>query len=410
MALHVKVKRVSIPGRMVVHPEPHAYCQVPCPICGKEDESILLSDIRSRGRTSLESAYCRRCEHRYFRKLPSAEWYQSFYRQNWDVAGRQSLAQGGALRRAARRLPGARKLWRVLRNPAAAVGLRPEARLDPRTRFQLIPLLQGIVFGDGSYFLPQPRMKKILEVGCGFGMNLLSLRHLGFDVWGVEASAHRVKACRQLGLNVMECEITNLAPTQSQAPFDLVFSAHVLEHIFDISEHIRQLAALIRPDGYLYIQVPHPTVGERLVDQCHFAPHIHGFSPRSLALLLLQHGLVPVRTQIDNNLQMVARRSEPEKHTLLYEQTFQPRDLFEVFNGLGAEQRRDLRLVWDQAHIRIQRMSDGQPVYTRKLNFNVVELPGLQEMDFSLEYEGDGPSFPIHFDYANGPEPPVWVK
>lgn len=56
---------------MIERPLPAEYVTLDCPICGRADESVLLAEVWSAGRTSLESAYCSRCEHRYFRKLPS---------------------------------------------------------------------------------------------------------------------------------------------------------------------------------------------------------------------------------------------------------------------------------------------------------------------------------------------------
>ena len=81
------------------YPESSAYIEQVCPVCERPDDSTLLASIRCGEQTSLESAFCRRCEHRYFRKLPGQNWYQQYYANEWD-AGR--IGVGGRLGKAKR--------------------------------------------------------------------------------------------------------------------------------------------------------------------------------------------------------------------------------------------------------------------------------------------------------------------
>jgi len=72
--MDIHVSNVTLNGPMkIAHLGQEAYATMVCPICHREDTSVLLSEIRSGNVTSLESAYCTRCEHRYFRKLPSCK-------------------------------------------------------------------------------------------------------------------------------------------------------------------------------------------------------------------------------------------------------------------------------------------------------------------------------------------------
>ena len=70
--IDVHVTRVGLGGPMTEVEVAQSDFQLwPCPICQTEKESILVSEVRAGEATSMESAYCTRCEHRYFRKMPS---------------------------------------------------------------------------------------------------------------------------------------------------------------------------------------------------------------------------------------------------------------------------------------------------------------------------------------------------
>lgn len=59
-----------------------------CPICGSDNLSPLtiVKSLKTE-LTSTEASFCKSCEHRFFNKLPSNEWFQKYYEDDWDDRG-----------------------------------------------------------------------------------------------------------------------------------------------------------------------------------------------------------------------------------------------------------------------------------------------------------------------------------
>src|SRR5687768_10056850 len=171
-----------------------------CPICGTAADSFLLAAIRCGSETSIESAFCRTCEHRYLKKLPTAQWFDRYYGSEWDTGRlRREPAALGVKQRVKsliKQVPLARATWQMLRGAPAM-----SPALQGRERY-LFPFLLGIGETDGFYYQRDADVKNVLEIGCGYGGTLDLFRRRGFTVCGTEASPERVAACRAQGLDV----------------------------------------------------------------------------------------------------------------------------------------------------------------------------------------------------------------
>jgi len=419
--VNIDIANVSLKGAArFAYPAQDEYVLRTCPICGRDDESMLIADIRCGSITSLETAFCRECEHWYLRKLPSPEWYGRYYAENWDTGRSRPAAAPGFVTQAKIQL---HKLAfvRSARALARYHALNRSGRRDftvfnpdvPDAATLIFPFLAGVVEHSGFY-QPQPDINRILEVGCGYGTVLDVFQRKGFTAVGTEASLTRAQACRARGLNVFDCPTENFDPVKHLAPFDLAYSIHVLEHIVDPGPHIRNLSALIREGGYLYIQVPHLMYEVNVVHRCHSAVHCNSFSPRSLALLLQAHGFATLRIQADNNLHILARKTGAltSAFTALpaHRDTADPAGFLDVFRALASDQETPLRFTWDHAYFTIARIRDGTTLFTRPVHFNITPVPEPHALDLTLRRDGDGwPSLPIHFTHASE-APPVYVK
>lgn len=419
--MNIDIANVSLKGAaQFAYPSQDDYVLRDCPVCGRSDESILVADVRCGTVTSLESAFCTACEQWYLRKLPSPEWYGRYYAGNWDTGRSQPAVRPGPVTQTKillNRLSFVRRARALARYYALnRSGNRSFPIFNPDVSGAatlMFPFLAGVVEGSGFY-RPQADVNKILEVGCGYGADLDVFRRKGFTVAGTEASLTRAQSCRARGLNVFDCPTDTFDPIQHLAPFDLAYSIHVLEHIVDPGPHIRNLAALIRDGGYLYIQVPHLMYEVNVVHRCHSAVHCNSFSPRSLALLLQAHGFAVLRIQADNNVHILARKTGAvtSAFTTLqaHRNTADPAALLDVFGALAADQDTPLRLTWDHAYFTITRVRDGKVLFTRPVHFNITPVPAPHALDLTVRRDGDGwPSLPIHFNHASE-APPIYVK
>lgn len=91
--------------------------------------------------------------------------------------------------------------------------------------------------------------KKLLDIGCGDGSFLLAAKEKGWDVMGTELDP---QPARSAGLEVKE----SIDQIPLAAPFDCITMWHTLEHIRDIESTLARIAALLKPDGRLFIAVP----------------------------------------------------------------------------------------------------------------------------------------------------------
>lgn len=93
-----------------------------------------------------------------------------------------------------------------------------------------------------------------LEIGCGHGWMLDALRSQGWRVCGTERTPASARfATRELQLPVI---VGDLTAVQTAPTFDLMIMHHVLEHLPDPQEMLRQCAERLRENGTLIVAVP----------------------------------------------------------------------------------------------------------------------------------------------------------
>lgn len=100
--------------------------------------------------------------------------------------------------------------------------------------------------------------RKILDYGCGQGKWTPLLRDMYPDaeIVGIDISEVAIaKAANKFPENHFFTFDGSRAALDDSS-FDLVFSFHVLEHVLDIAASIKDIARLLRPDGYACIIFP----------------------------------------------------------------------------------------------------------------------------------------------------------
>ena len=96
--------------------------------------------------------------------------------------------------------------------------------------------------------------KDILDFGCGVGgFLMLAKKHAG-SIAGVEPEKRLVNHFREnVGIDIMP---SLHAARASRQTFDLITAFHVIEHLQNPSEVIKDLIQLLKPGGELIIEVP----------------------------------------------------------------------------------------------------------------------------------------------------------
>jgi 2-polyprenyl-3-methyl-5-hydroxy-6-metoxy-1,4-benzoquinol methylase len=135
---------------------------------------------------------------------------------------------------------------------------------------------------------------KILDIGCGTGAFLNTMKLAGWESAGLEPD----DAARKKG-----AELYNINSRPSHEIFDLphnnydaITMWHVLEHVHQLQEYIAQLKNMLTINGRIFIAVPNYTS----YDALHYGEfwaaydvprHLYHFSPASMKKLVEQHGL-----------------------------------------------------------------------------------------------------------------------
>lgn len=233
---------------------PYSGEAVACPACGADNSQPLVSLDRRLKR--LPTAMCGHCGLLYTNPMPTddelATYYQDYYRFDYQAATTEP------------------KVRHINKR-------RTEAR---RRVMQLEGLLEA-----GA---------RTLDFGCGSGEFVGAMLEGGYDAHGFEPGDTYGNYARTLyGERIT---VSGWQEFKVDAPFDLVTSFHVVEHLRDPVAAMQQMAQWTGPGGLVYIEIPdlgviHPNKG---FGALHFA-HLTGFNQHNLVVAAARAGLTPKR-------------------------------------------------------------------------------------------------------------------
>ncbi len=225
---------------------------LPCDLCGA---TTFARFWRGRDRDKLLTyLICTGCSMASMNPRPSAEELASFYRSDY------------------RRERGIGDPWRTDSVSRHLISERQRA-------IQVIHLLQPYL----------SRGLSVLEIGCGTGFLLASLRDQ-YDavVEGIEPDEHYAAYARdQRNVNVVASTVENFIP---QKQYDLIVMVEVLEHLSSARRALLTMRGFLRTGGLLYVQVPDPYTHRTVA-----LAHTHVFIEETLANMLIACGFSPVR-------------------------------------------------------------------------------------------------------------------
>lgn len=108
---------------------------------------------------------------------------------------------------------------------------------------------------------PDPASKRVLEIGCGTGLNTVWLAASAKAVTGIDLSdgmlaINRRKVAHHNNVDLLKADITR--PWPSIQRFDLVVINLVLEHVSNLQPVFVQARAALDSGGQLYVAEFHP--------------------------------------------------------------------------------------------------------------------------------------------------------
>ncbi len=131
----------------------------------------------------------------------------------------------------------------------------------------------------------------LLDIGAGTGDFLALAQKKGWNVKGVEPNDHAKKLARQKGID-LESKTEKLKTEK----FDIITMWHVLEHISDLENQIKEVKRLLKFDGHLIVAVPNFKSYDAQYYKSFWAAydvprHLWHFSKNAIRILFKKEGL-----------------------------------------------------------------------------------------------------------------------
>lgn len=142
------------------------------------------------------------------------------------------------------------------------------------------------------------RTGQLLDIGCGTGAFLQTMRQAGWTVTGLEPDEKARDVARR------RYQLAPLPPGElwrlGEGSFQAITLWHVLEHVHDLHGYLEQMHRVLHPQGRLFVALPNYTSLDARIYGPYWAAydvprHLYHFSPEAFAGLTARHGFQSVK-------------------------------------------------------------------------------------------------------------------
>lgn len=138
--------------------------------------------------------------------------------------------------------------------------------------------------------------KKLMDVGCGTGYFPALMQKRGWEVVGIEKNTlARDFAEKHFNVQLFPSTSSFEQAHEQKGFFDAITLWHVLEHLEDLNESMKQFYEHLNADGALFIAVPNRSSTDAQKYKQFWAAydvprHLWHFAPKQMKLLAQNHG------------------------------------------------------------------------------------------------------------------------
>lgn len=148
------------------------------------------------------------------------------------------------------------------------------------------------VLAFGKKHFSRGYLPSLLDIGAGLGVFPFKMKQAGWDCTAIDPDPRAGRHLEDVvGVRVVVGDFFNVRP-EILGQFDVITLNKVIEHVEDPVSMLLKAAGLLKPSGFLYVEVPDVAAGAEGPDrQEFFIVHHHVFSPASLAIAAERAGL-----------------------------------------------------------------------------------------------------------------------
>jgi 2-polyprenyl-3-methyl-5-hydroxy-6-metoxy-1,4-benzoquinol methylase len=268
-----------------------------CPVCQSRERRMLYARMRDRvffcapGEWVLHE--CLDCGSSYLDPRPTPETI--------DLAYRTYYTHQRVERIPTTNLHGLKYLKRIMANGYR--NWRFNATFSPSSSLgilliSLLPSERAAIEHEFRHLPRLPRRGRLLDIGFGDGAFLDIAKAIGWEVTGIDPDSKVVDNALQRGLNVYQGGLEVLA--RESGVFDVITMSHVIEHVHQPIEVLKECHRLLKRGGQLWVETPNIKSLGRLRFQHHWRGletprHLVLFNRLSLRQALERAGFTNVR-------------------------------------------------------------------------------------------------------------------
>ena len=97
---------------------------------------------------------------------------------------------------------------------------------------------------------------RILDVGCGTGLNAKFLTEMGHTIVGVDLSPVAIERFHAKGFTGFIADISQGPLPVAESSFDVVYASEVIEHCVDTRAFLNEIHRVLKPDGMMFLSTP----------------------------------------------------------------------------------------------------------------------------------------------------------
>lgn len=164
--------------------------------------------------------------------------------------------------------------------------LRHRSRFDTERRVKIVKSLM-------------PKKGKVLDIGSGYGFFLELMQKNGYQVIGIEVSKER----RKISKKISDAKLLNINFNE-QVPdigkFDMIVMFHVLEHLSNPINFLKNILKLLKPRGKILLEVPNVNDYQLELNKSYKKwywqrAHLNYFAQKTLKVVLRNAGFKKVK-------------------------------------------------------------------------------------------------------------------